>query len=1667
MLVSRTESNGREIVVRHDAAVSVPREAQVLSRDGRGRARRVAGRSLLLLGACLLLGSSLFAAEPSADPRQWMVELEGEPAVEAWIRSRAEGSRSALAASAASTRVAELRVAQARVEELLTAPAIGARVQYRVTRAFNGIAIFAEPSRVEAIRALPGVKSVKPLVLHSPANATSVPHLGVPQGVWQALANAGDDVKVGVIDSGLDYLHAMFGGTGRESDYKANDRTKINDGFFPTARVVGGWDFAGDDYGSGGAAKPDPDPMDCGGHGTHVAGSVGGSGVLADGSAYAGPFDGSVPFASMRIGPGVAPRAKLYALRVFGCSGSTGLTTQAIDWAMDPNDDGDFSDHLDVLNLSLGSEFGSKDDSTAIAADNAARAGIVVVCSAGNSGDTYFVTGSPAAADTAISVAASVDGGVTASFVAVLAPSSLSGRLPAGTASFGNAPAGKGTIGPLVAAVPARVCSAVTNGAELAGKIALVDRGDCSFDGKVKRAQDAGAIGVVIANNEEGVLGMAVADPAVAGAVTIPAVLVSLSDANRLKAALAEGVTVALFSGSDTLGSFSSRGPRLDGTLAGPKPDIAAPGVSITSAATGIVAGTGGPVVNAGNLAASMSGTSMAAPHLTGVMALLRKQRPGWTPAELKAAVMNTAGFDVSLLPPAGSAPRYGPARVGAGRVDPARALATEVIVFDDERPAVVSLSAFLQGAAPTTVTRRLRIQNKGSAPATLTPGWATPAAIPGVRVEVPGAPITVPPGGSATFDVNVVLADPSAVTNAPDPTLTLRQPSFVSLSNRAWMTEASGFVTLSGAPAGTLRVPMQVVVRGQSAMRAASRAIGAPAEGGAFTIPLVGSGLKTGPLPPVDAVSTVSAFELHAESPRTNPEGSARAVADLAFVGAASSLPAGRLDSGATVWFGIATWAEWVSPSEVRFEIEIDRNGDGVADARVETMSTGDVSNPSNPAESADPTDVWVARTAPASGPGAVSYRYLNVDPASRGTHLFASNVVVVPASAGADGIGLTTGNARFRYRVKASTSRSGTVEETSWLTFDAEKPGYSVLAADASPFHDDLPGSALPARFDPPAAQANGALGILLLHHHNAYPARAEALTGRNSPPAVSILEPAPGAAFDAAVPVRFRASGTDADAGDTLTYSWSLGDGRTVAGADVSAAFGSAGPRVVTVIATDGAGATATAQVTIEVRAPQAPSGVSKLVPVVLDVKGVGGAPFTTELTLVSRSTAAARALLTYTASAGAGSGWAGIDLAAGETKVLPDAIDFLRSQGLAIPDDGSNQIGTLRVTLPGTSDPASLFVGGRTSTPGEGGAFGLFYADAVEATSTLAVAGLQQNAAMRSNLAVVNAGAEPVTVQVTFYGPDGARLGAAVDKTVALPAWGWSQIDQPLRGVASSGFALVRRMSGASPFSAYGVLNDAGTSDGSYVPPLVPGGAGPGDRLVPVVLDVKGLGVNRYTTELTLTNLEGVPLALTLTYTAALGGGSGTVPVALAAGEQRIIPDVMAFLRNAGLAIPSGGANVAGSLLVRVPAGRAAELLAAGARVSTRSSVRDGAFGVFYPGLTLLESANGTAWVHGLQQDAKTRSNVAVVNFGDAGNVTLRLTFYGASGQALGNPEEHVLAPGAWLQRNEPLSSRGAAAGSVKVERISGASRFIAYGILNDAATSDGSYLPMAR
>ncbi|HSB36878.1 MAG TPA: hypothetical protein VLH41_08365, partial [Thermoanaerobaculia bacterium] len=161
---------------------------------------------------------------------------------------------------------------------------------------------------------------------------------------------------------------------------------------------------------------------------------------------------------------------------------------------------------------------------------------------------------------------------------------------------------------------------------------------------------------------------------------------------------------------------------------------------------------------------------------------------------------------------------------------------------------------------------------------------------------------------------------------------------------------------------------------------------------------------------------------------------------------------------------------------------------------------------------------------------------------------------------------------------------------------------------------------------------------------------------------------------------------------------------------------------------------------------------------------------------------------------------------------------------------------------------------------------------------------------------------------------------------------------------------------------------------------------------------------------------------------------------------------------------GIPVPSG-INAGGSLLVEGPSGATADALAAGARTFT-AGPSGGSFGVFYAGLSRSDTAGDVAYVYGLQQNDRLRSNFAAVNRGDAGDdVTLRITFYDATGHVLANPETRTLPPGVWFQLNQPLSSRGANAGYAKIERISGRSRFVAYGVLNDQVNSDGSYVSM--
>ena len=171
--------------------------------------------------------------------------------------------------------------------------------------------------------------------------------------------------------------------------------------FGPLApRVKGGFDLVGDAYNGNNTPVPDPNPLDFNGHGSHTAGTAAGSGVTGDGAWYTGPYNpGIYTPGAFTIGPGVAPKSDIYAYRVFGDTGSTRVTVDAIDMA--------FNDGMDVINMSLGSVFGKEDDASAVASTNVAKAGMIVVASAGNNGPNQYITGAPAAGTGAISVAAS------------------------------------------------------------------------------------------------------------------------------------------------------------------------------------------------------------------------------------------------------------------------------------------------------------------------------------------------------------------------------------------------------------------------------------------------------------------------------------------------------------------------------------------------------------------------------------------------------------------------------------------------------------------------------------------------------------------------------------------------------------------------------------------------------------------------------------------------------------------------------------------------------------------------------------------------------------------------------------------------------------------------------------------------------------------------------------------------------------------------------------------------------------------------------------------------------------------------------------------------------------------------------------------------------------
>ncbi len=640
--------------------------------------------------------------------------------------------------------VAEQAAFVARVQ----AAAPGATVLGSTQLVLNAVFLEVDAAQVAQVASDVAVARVAEIGEYHTDLTETVPYIGA--AALQGLGVSGAGIRIAVIDSGVDYTHANFGGAGTVAAYvdaygasAADPRNKTTDGLFPTSKVVGGFDFVGELWPNG-ALAPDPDPIGgpdlstFGGHGTHVAHIIGGNN-------------------------GVAPGVALYAYKACStpASSCSGLALiQSMEAAVDPNGDGNTSDAVDIINMSLGANYGQPfDDDLSTAVDNATEIGVLTVAAAGNGSDKPYVQGSPGGAKTAISVAQTHVPSATAQLMRIVSPAAT--------------PADRGSVfqtwsGALAATIEGAVLFPAANplgcnpfaAGSLAGRVVLVNRGVCSASLKIQNIQAGGGILGIIGFVD----GSAPFAFAFGGGVppTIPGFAINLNDANTIRA----GSTVRFdpanrFALIGSMVSTSSRGPSFEDHRI--KPDIGAPGQSVSAQS-----GTG-------NGTAAFGGTSGATPMVAGSAALLLQLNPAATPDQVKQMLINTA--DSSMTAPAAVASvipdSLAPvSRIGGGEVRVDRAAIAEISVYpiDPEVGAVRSGGlglGFVDVSRDTvTITRQIVIVDNcinsncnKSKQVTITPvmRFANDAATDAVSISVASS-INLAPHGTRVVNVRFTI---------------------------------------------------------------------------------------------------------------------------------------------------------------------------------------------------------------------------------------------------------------------------------------------------------------------------------------------------------------------------------------------------------------------------------------------------------------------------------------------------------------------------------------------------------------------------------------------------------------------------------------------------------------------------------------------------------------------------------------------------------------------------------------------------------------------------------------------------------------------------------------------------------------------------------------------
>jgi subtilisin family serine protease len=567
----------------------------------------------------LFLAAPLFAATV---PHRYIIQLSAEPVAVHASRSAAQANfRARLHTANSEQHRAAIRAQQAAARSVIERS--GGVIRGTLETLSNALLVEIPDEKAGELARAPGVQAVYPVRRFHMSLDHALPLHHIPE-VWtqMGLSNAGANVMIGIIDSGIEITHPGFNDAGFTAPPGFPVAGAMSDLAFTNNKVIVARSYASKFE----TTDPDPSVRDHVGHGTATA-------MTAAGVSNTGP---------LATISGVAPRAYLGIYKVFG---TPGVNDSASEDAILAAIDDAVNDGMSVINLSFGYDVASLPslDPFVTAVENASRFGVIVVAAAGNNGPNPGTVGTPASAPHAIAVGASNNNRIFAGFL----------QLPGGAAIAALPGAGLNSFSPITGKLvdvatldPTGLACGLLPANSLNNAIALIQRGSCNFEVKLDYAQAAGAVAAVVYDNvaNEALVLMGV------GHAPLPAVMISNADGLTLKRSTTgtQAATIQFYQPTyvnpASLANFSAAGPSLDNSI---KPDLTAVGENFYTAAetsdpTGVLYNPTGYIVT--------QGTSFSAPLVTGAAALLESARPGLTADQYRSLLIDTA--DIGFATP-------------------------------------------------------------------------------------------------------------------------------------------------------------------------------------------------------------------------------------------------------------------------------------------------------------------------------------------------------------------------------------------------------------------------------------------------------------------------------------------------------------------------------------------------------------------------------------------------------------------------------------------------------------------------------------------------------------------------------------------------------------------------------------------------------------------------------------------------------------------------------------------------------------------------------------------------------------------------------------------------------------------------------------------------------